>query len=256
MSWLAGIQSIPAGGSGFDAAVYTDPQTGWVYSRRYSVQGQTDASEAVYTFTGYVGAPGGEWYPGKRAELYDENGRFLSSFEIKDPNRRDWGGMVALLFIAAVTAGAAYTAVAGAAGTGANAGYGIVGGATEPAASIVYGGAEAAATGAATTAAATTAATTTAATTTATTLASAGSVASTVAGVVAKVAGAATAVLGLQNAAAGPSAPSNARPTFTPITTAPSSGGGLVDDILNIDTGTALVLAAALGLVAFVAKKG
>lgn len=241
MDWRTALDALPPGGSGYDSAIYTDPDTGRVYTRRYSVQGATDASDAVYTMTGYVGADGGAWYPGKRAQLYDTAGRQIGDFEIKDPNRRDWGGMVALMFIAAVTAGAAYTAFTGAGAGGAtasapaaNSGYGIVGGATEPVASISYAGAG----------------TTAAATTAAGTLTSAGGVVSTVAGAATKVLGAAASVLGLQNAAAGPSAPR----TVAPPPAAPA-GGGLLADLSNIDTGTALFLAGALGLVAFVATR-
>lgn len=102
------------GGSGYDNFAFTDGD-GRVYARRYSVQGGTDASDPAYTLIGYVGAAGGAWYAGKRAQLYDLSGRQVGDFEIADPNRRDWGGMVAMLFIAAVTAGAAMGALAPAA---------------------------------------------------------------------------------------------------------------------------------------------
>lgn len=227
MTWLQVMRSTPLGNSGYDAFQYTDAG-GTAYARTYSTQGATDASEAVASHIGYVSAAAGAWYAGKRATLYDLAGNVTGSFEIKDPNARDWGGMIALAFIAAVTGGAALSALGGAgtASLAGNTGYGIVGGATEPVASLALGG------GTAATVAGTAAVTV--AGTGATVAGVAGTVAS-VAGTVAKLAGAAAAVLGLAPAGtdAAPLQPGTAPP--------PGAGAGVSPLTMLVGLGLAVL---------------
>lgn len=231
MGWLDQLRATSPGGSGYDNAHVVE--AGRAYARRYQVTNESGAEGSmVYTLDGYVGAEVGAWYPGKRGTVYDLAGRELSTFEIKDPNARDIGGMIALAFIAVVSAGAAYTALA-APSASLGGGYGIVGGATEPVASLSLSSGSVAAGG---TAAAATAATTAATTTTAATI-------STVAGTVAKIAGAAASVLGLTQAGGSQPAPVTRAPGPQPL----DQAGDLTRNPV------ALIAAAAL---AFFALKG
>jgi hypothetical protein len=117
VGWLDLIRSAPAGGSGYQSVSITDAD-GRRYSSTYSGGVVTDGGETPGQLVGYTGADGGEWYQGKLGTLYDVNGQSKGTFEIKDPNARDWGELAALGIIAIATGGAAYGALGGGAAGG------------------------------------------------------------------------------------------------------------------------------------------
>lgn len=265
MAWLDVMRSRDPGGSGYDNFTYTDPATGRLYVPVYQVTSASGAEgDTVRTLTGYVGTDYGPWFKGKRATVYSTSGAELSTFEISDPNKKDIGGMIVLMAIGAMTAYAAWAAFGPAAmgtaeGTTSAAtaeslangpilSKAALDGTTAFGANSVAGAYDlstVAQVAAATVQTAPALTATITAATTATGSSLAGTVASG-AGLVSKVLGAASAVLGLTSAHAGQQ---QHPPGVYTTADAPPSG------LLGMDAGTALFLAGALGLVAFVATR-
>lgn len=130
--WMQEFNKMNAGGSGYDARQYIDPTSNRAYHGYFTGGvGGTEANDGSQgTLSGYVGAENTPWYQGQRGQVYDLEGNVINDFEIEDPNKTDWGEMIAKAFIAATTGGAAYSALAGA-----GAGYGA-GAAVEPVSSL------------------------------------------------------------------------------------------------------------------------
>jgi hypothetical protein len=134
VGWLAAIRAIPPGNSGAVGLpqTYVDPETHFVYASVYAVQGVTQSFDGSQTLMGYVGAPIGA-KPGDMASTYDVDGVKTGEFKIVD-TAKDPFGMVALLLIAAMTAGAALYGVGilgAAGGAGASSVGAAAGGAVE-----------------------------------------------------------------------------------------------------------------------------
>lgn len=106
------------GGSGYNNASYIDPTTGAAYAPNIN-RVQNSGAEGDFTDRGVNGitaTDGQQWYEGQRGYVYDPQGGFTGDFAVEDPNKRDWGELIAKGMIGAIAGGAALSGLAGGAG--------------------------------------------------------------------------------------------------------------------------------------------